>query len=429
MVVMRKLRTNLALSAVSNVALALSQFLLIWLIASEGSVESVGQFVLVQTILAPIFMFSQMELRPVVAASARSPQHLIQAIRTRCVTSTAASLCILIPVAFLISDVNLRGLFIALTAMKFIESISDIIYGAFQNQDHFHWTSRAALLKCCIGIPLLSITLSLTGSIVLAASSLAISRALVLFLHDLPLFRKQLTLPSDASLEEILDQNLIRWQALLPLGITALLLSLNSGIPRYALSLWHGNEVVGQFSIIATVLLAATTLSASISQTFASQLGHAFLTHDQFTFKTIRIRIAKVQFGLVVFAVLCVLLAGKTFLHITFGNSAISLYPYLVFLMIASATPIASGMTYTTLLAIKQYRWILPLNLLVVSTTLGINLLLVPRSGMTAAILGIALGGLPMVLIGQFIIWKETCPPGNSLQIAHSSPREVPCVV
>src|ERR1035438_7188079 len=128
------LRLNFSWTIVGNVIYGGTQWGILVLLARLGDAEAVGQFSLGLAIAAPVMLFASLSLRAVQATDARFQVQFRDYAGLRILMTITA-----VSVIFGIGGVLYRGettLTIAAFALtKGIESLSDVVYGLWQQQE------------------------------------------------------------------------------------------------------------------------------------------------------------------------------------------------------------------------------------------------------------------------------------------------------
>ena len=246
----RSLRINFAWTLAGNVIYAGTQWGILVLLARLGTPATVGQFSLGLAITAPIMLFASLQLRAVEATDAQRLFGFSHYAGLRLLTTVAA-----ISVILAISTVAYRGdiaLVIAAFALsKGIESLSDVIYGLWQQQERMELIAKSLILRGLLALVLSGICFASFGTVWAAVCGIAAAWGVVFAVYDMPH-----AIPVAATTDESIVpsfsiasmKNLFRVS--LPLGIVAMLVSLNINVPRYVIYHVEGVRELGIFSAV-----------------------------------------------------------------------------------------------------------------------------------------------------------------------------------
>jgi O-antigen/teichoic acid export membrane protein len=255
-------------------------------LAKLGTPELVGQYALALAITGPIFLFTNLGLRPAQATDAKRDYAFPDYFGLRIVATLAALVATV--VATLLGGYPLWvGLVIvAVGCRKAVESISDVIEGALQQHERLDLNARADMAKSVLVILGFGGGLLITASLPVAIALGTCAYAIVVLTYELPNARR-VTLgdSTDASPDGRVS---VLWPSFafstllrlgcttLPLGITMLLLSLNTNIPRYFIEGCLGTRELGLFAAVAYVLVAGNMVISALGQSASPRLARNF---------------------------------------------------------------------------------------------------------------------------------------------------------
>ena len=150
----RSLRLNVSWTFAGNVFYAACQWGMLVVLAKLGSPEMVGRFALALAVTAPVFMFTNLQLRAVQATD-RSHQFAFADYLGLRILSTALALAVIVGLAawshyhypfWIAAVIVMVGL------AKGSESISDAIYGIVQWHERMDLIARSMMLKGLISL-------------------------------------------------------------------------------------------------------------------------------------------------------------------------------------------------------------------------------------------------------------------------------------
>ena len=267
------LRWGFLATLLGRFAYAGCQWGILAVLAKLGSPESVGAFGWAMALTAPLFMFSTMQLRFVVATDAREEFDWRDFVALR-----------LAPRAWLGSIfVGLLAagywpthtwLILAVATAKAIECFSDLVLGLLQQRERMDRVGWLQLLKGIGSLVVVALMFHGTRQVVLAAWGMAVVWLIVLFVAEMPATRwsmgGRLSWRPRWQWDRLLH---LLWFAL-PAGCCRhLLISFNSNLPRYFIQATAGERDLGIFVAIASLVLLGETVYRAASQAVTARLA------------------------------------------------------------------------------------------------------------------------------------------------------------
>jgi O-antigen/teichoic acid export membrane protein len=372
----------------------------------SGTTEMVGQLSLGFAICAPIFLFFQLRLRAASATDAGCEYEAPEYFTLRCLCTVLALVTV--------GVVCLRGHISAQTAAtvlvvavaKAIESGSDLFYGFLQNADRVRPVALSMTARGVLGLLGFFRILSWTHSLLWALCALCVGWAVVLVGFDLPIAGSLIGKGEGGNL-----RIRWRWEALgklawlsLPLGVSAMLMSLAINIPRYVIDHVDGAAEVGLFSALAYLTIASGMVVNSLAEVTVPRFARLFNTS----------RYAEAR-RLLAHSIMATVIIGGTFIVVAafFGDPLITIVyraqyartgSLLAWLMVAAALAnIASIFSYVLLAARKFKLHLACLVALTLTTALG-SFLLVPRWHTKGAAIASILGFFVQAVIAAVYV-------------------------
>ena len=299
----RGLRENFAWTLLGNGIYAATQWGLVVVIAKLGSAELVGQFALGLAVAAPIFLFWRLSLGPVQATDARREFELGHYLALRILTIPAALVCVGVIVLATHYRQQVAWVVLAVAFAKASEALADPFYGALQKRERMDEISKSMIAKGLLAWAGFALVFLLTSSLVWSIATLAAVWAVVIFVFDL---RKTVALLT-------VDECKPRWERrqlfrlallALPVGIAAMLLSLNTNIPRYFVESTLGERALGIYAAMAYPILALGTVVNALGQTASPRLARLYAERDASGYTRLLLKLIALGVGMGVIAVL-----------------------------------------------------------------------------------------------------------------------------
>lgn len=381
------LATSATATLAASVAYGACQWLLFPLAARAGSAVGLGQLSVAIAITTPIFLLSMLQLRAVYVADARRNHGGGSYVALRLLGLFMALLLSLVVAIVGTRDTVIVHLVLGLSAFRFAEGISDLLYGVWQAAERLVWVALALTVHGVLSVMAFGLALFLQFDLVEAMAAMAFV-ALAWLGAELWFGRARgsgLPAPNRRRGEML---SLLRHA--FPLGLAGALLALNTNIPRLLLFTVKGPAEVGGFSALHQLTLAGSVAIAAVGQAAAARLARYF-KDDVRRYEALSRRLA--INGLIWGSVLAsgAAIGGHALLGSLYGAAYSWLSTDLVWMCVAMLPAYAaSGLGYAVNAAgifAPQVR----VYLTTVACTLLLGLLLIPRSGLKGAI--IATGG------------------------------------
>jgi O-antigen/teichoic acid export membrane protein len=295
----RRVIKNAAWTVAGNVVYAGCQWGIIVILAKVGSTEMVGQFSMAFAISAPIMLFANLGLRPLQATDANREFQLAEyfGLRVAMIGAGLSLIVVAVVVGRFEATTTLVICFISLG--KAVESISDVIYGALQQHEWLDRIARSLMLKGVCSLTLLGGVLHFSENSAYGAGALLVSSVLTLLLYDvrnLGVLRQQRygweLLRQAGRIIGILSRydggSLFRlFKTAAPLGLAAMLVSLNISVPIYFLYHFMGEEAVGVYAGMAYLIAAGSTVVTALGEAAVPRLARYYLAGRLEQFKAL----------------------------------------------------------------------------------------------------------------------------------------------
>ena len=419
----RSLRINFAWTLAGNVIYAGTQWGILVLLARLGTPATVGQFSLGLAITAPIMLFASLQLRAVEATDAQRLFGFSHYAGLRLLTTVAA-----ISVILAISTVAYRGdiaLVIAAFALsKGIESLSDVIYGLWQQQERMELIAKSLILRGLLALVLSGICFASFGTVWAAVCGIAAAWGVVFAVYDMPH-----AIPVAATTDESIVpsfsiasmKNLFRVS--LPLGIVAMLVSLNINVPRYVIYHVEGVRELGIFSAVGYILVSGNLVVNSLGQSAIPRLAAYFSGGRLDGFRRLSNRLIYIGAALGALGVLASLFAGRWILTVLYGREYADHVHLLAWMMAAAGFTYMAAFAGYSLTAARKFRVQMPLFAFIALLTFGLCAVMVRTNGATGAAQAMCAAGFVQLMATNWLLRHDRRAKSTCGQFA--SPREL----
>src|SRR5690606_3155190 len=127
----------------------------------------------------------------------------------------------------------------------------------------------------------------------------------------------------------------LTWLAL-PLGFVAMLISLNTNIPRYFVERYLGEAQLGIYAAMAYLIVAGNTVVSALGQSVISRLAAYYAEGNRRAYARLLGRLLAIGAGLGLVGVLVALLAGELILNLLYGPEYAAEAGVFVWIMVAA---------------------------------------------------------------------------------------------
>ena len=378
------LRNNFSWTLVGNLVYAACQWGMISVLAKLGSAAIVGQFALGLAVAAPVFMFTNLQLRGIQATDAHSQYEFADYFTLRCLATTAglaAVVCVMVVSRY---DRSTCSVILLVAIAKAVESLSDCTSGLLQKYERLDQVAVGFMIRGVLSLLIFAAAFWYFHSVIASVVGLVVAWSTVVIAYDFRRARRLLGVG-----DRFLRINPARLRALavlsFPLGLVMALISLNVNLPRYILEHKLGAADLGIFASLAYMVTAVNMVIGALGQSATARLARMFATGQ---LRDFRLLLAKlIGFG----ASICILGAP---LAACFGRPIITfLYRpeyadhiavFVIMVAAAGVNAMGSFLGYGVTAA-RLFKPQVPVLVAVVATTFGFALLLVPRYGLAGA--------------------------------------------
>lgn len=417
-------RSNFVWSLAGNVLYALSQLGVLVLLAKLCSQETVGMYQFGIAVTSPIFLFAGLQLRRLQATDANDEfqfGHYLALQLAACAVAMlacwgagwfsedhAASLAVILLVGF----------------SKAIETLSNTFYGLFQQRERLDRISKSMVLQSVLSAAGLCGGVVLTGDIVWACAWSAIARLVSVVVYDVPSVlwlaggeTKKDRRPSaighrPSACLPLWERGPLWRLAMLgvPLGVTGMLVSLNTNFPRYFVEQFGGKAELGIFGALCAPLYAMHTLTKSLESSASARLARLHASGDVRGFRRLLGQLMVTHTAVALAGVVAAWLFGRPLLTLLFNADYAAHADVFVAIMWATLVATSAGVMMTALIAARFIQIQLPLIAATSLAALVACWWLVPRFGMHGAAWSLAISKLPYLAYGLWMIARMKSP-------------------
>lgn len=391
------LTKNFAWTLAGNVFYAACQWGILIAIAKLGTPAMLGEFALGLAVSAPVFMFTALQLRAVLATDTHDEYRFGHYLAVRILGTAIGLLAIVIFVDMAAFQRGTAAVILLVSLAKTAETFSDIIYGLWQKHERFARIAIALTGRGIGSLAAVAAVLRYTQNISWSIAAMALVWILWLLTFERDGARRVL--------KRFSPQEHFRpdWQwdqckklvvLALPLGVVILLLSLNANIPRYFVERYLGEAALGYFAAMAYVFVAGNTVMAAIGQSALPRLARHFKS-DPPAFKRLLTTMSLIGAAVGFAGIAVALIWGRMVLQLLYRVDYAAYSGVFAWLMVAAAVGYVGSMLGYGMMAARAYRAQVPLFLTAAALTALACWFLIPPLGL--------LGSAYAVLIGAAI--------------------------
>lgn len=371
------MKTNVLWALTGRGSYAASQWLVMVLIAHLAGVHTLGNYSYSMALIAPVLMFSQLNMRAVQVVDVREETAFSTYLAARW-TSTALAAVILAAMAWLNrADPELMWAMLALTCMKGAESVSDIYLGVLVRQENQRRIALSTLLRSATSIALVALCLLLADNLVLGLWLAAAGWMLQLALYDRHISARR----AAVDYRQIAQ---LMWRSF-PFGLVMALSTLFIYAPVYVTKSARGAADVGYLSSLLFFFSLGRMVLTTVTEVYLPRLAAAF-QNGQYgeLWRSVRHLFAVAMVwgaGGVAF----VALFGDILLGICYGADFKGQAPALLWIMLAALISYISQIFFC-LLTLARLAWEQFVLYIIATATCALAALwLVPAQGVLGA--------------------------------------------
>lgn len=387
------LRRNISWTLAGNITYAGCQWGMLIAIARLSSPETLGQFAFAVAVVAPIFMFANMNLRYVQVTDIRDQFMPQDYISLRLLTSAVAFM-VVVAAVWSFDSLTIGLVILGLACTKVFESLSDILHGIQHKHERMAWINLARGIRGVASLAAIALILSSTGSLIAAIVGLAFVNLLVLFAIDLPTARMPVGRALDVTKISVHAKLGILYRLAivsLPLGLGAALLTFNVNLPRYFIVYHLDAAALGYYAAAAYMIVATDIIVRSARTSALPRLARLFQEHRIREFCLLTARLMLLGFFTVLPCLLLVWVAGGTILAWIYGPEYAASGTAFFWLVVASLIWQSSVPT-AALWAMRCYWTEFSIRVVTTLTIAVAAMLLVPQYGLLGAAWSVVAG-------------------------------------
>jgi O-antigen/teichoic acid export membrane protein len=395
------LRANFAWTFAGNVLYGVCQWGMLSVLAKMGNASIVGQFTLGLAVSAPVFMFTNLQLRAVQATDVNAEHGFANYFTLRLFATLLGLLVVAALLPFVGTSSAVRVVILLVSLSKCVECMSDVTAGLLQREEQLKRVAISLMMRGVASVLVFSVTFAYLQSLALSISAMCGVWLAVLLFYDVrnvralighhdPFFR--------------FDGSELKRLALLglPLGWVAALLSLIMNIPRYFLQHYRGLADQGIFASLAYLLIAISLLVTALSVSVTTRLARLFADGDLRQFVRLLTKLSMLGVLIAVVGVPLMFLVGRPMLTLLYRREYADHVGLLALFVGIAGLYTIGAFLFCGMTATRSFRAQVPVYLTAMLIGAATSSLLVPHYGLIGAALGL-LSSMTIQMLGG--IW------------------------
>jgi O-antigen/teichoic acid export membrane protein len=382
------LRGNVVWTFGGTLVYSAAQWAMLASISKLGTPYMVGQFALGLAVSAPVYMFTNMQLRTIQATDAKGIFSFPDYFGLRVVASAAGLAIVLLLAMFNGDSHQTRLIVIAVGAAKCLESLSDAVYGLCQKHERMKFISISLGIKGIGSVAALFLILRLTSSLFEASCAMAAWWLLLFFCVDLRWAARLVKLEPPHPRKWLPDFNRRTLAKLsfiaFPMGIQTMLASLAVNVPRYVVDHDMGTAMLGRFAAMAYFIVAGHTVIAAVGNSVQAPLSRCW--HSSLpAFRRLLFKCGAFAFAVGLAGALLAAVAGRAILTLFYNPEYATHQEVFVMLMFSAAFYYVGSILGGGVAIVRRFWTYTLLYSFVPLLALLVAWLLIPRMGLMGA--------------------------------------------
>lgn len=386
-----------------NVVYAGCQWGMVSVLAKFGGASTVGELTLGLAVSAPIFMFTNLQLRAVQATDVNAESTFADYFTLRFVATLFGLMVIIGLLPFAGTSAAVRLVILVVSVSKCAECMSDMTAGLLQREERLKLVAISLMIRGSGSVLVFSLTFAYARNLAFSLIAMSGVWLAVLLFYDLPNARVLIG-RHDAYFR--LDRRALRRLAMLglPLGWVATFGSLCVNIPRYFLQHYLGLAEQGIYASLAYLVVAINLVVLALTQSVTTRLAHLFAQGEIEQFGRLVMRLSMLGVLIAVVGVPLTFLLGRPLLAFLYRREFADHVGLLALFVGIAGIFTIGAFIFCGLTAARSFRVQVPIYFgAMLVGTIGAALL-VPLYGLIGAGLALLLSALTVVLGGWWMM-------------------------
>jgi len=377
------LRVSFSWTLAGNAVYAITQFGMLSVLAKLGSAAVVGQYALALAISAPVFMFTNLQLRGVQATDACDEYEFADYFSLRCLSTAVGVLTIALIALLAGYDADTKVVILLVAIAKAVETFSDVIAGHLQKFERLDQVARALMIRGLASVFNFSAVFFVTRNLIISLSVLSLTWLATIGLYDFRVLARVLTSGNYFCFSGPILRKLV-WLSL-PLGVVMALNSLSTNIPRYILERKLGTAELGVFASLAYLVTAMSLISIALGQSVTARLSRLFAAGELNAFRSLTGKLLLLAAGLGMGGVAIASMFGRPVLTFVYRPEYAEQVNLLIVMVVDASVTAASIFLGFAMTAARCFRAQITIMIVNLVVTIVCTFLLLPHFGLLGA--------------------------------------------
>jgi O-antigen/teichoic acid export membrane protein len=397
------LRANFAWTFAGVVLYGACQWGMLSVLAKMGNASIVGQFTLGLAVSAPVFMFTNLQLRAVQATDVSAETEFANYFTLRLLATLLGLMAIFAQLPFVRASSTVCVVIVLVSVSKCVECMSDVTAGLLQREEQLKRVAISLMMRGIASVLVFSLTFTYFRNLALSVAAMSGVWLAVLLFYDVPNARA--LIGRHEAFFRFDWRGLWRLAMLgLPLGWVATLASLNVNIPRYFLQHYLGLADQGIYASLAYLVVAINLIVAALSASVTTRLARLFADGDHRQFVRLLTKLSMLGVLIAAAGVPLTFLFGRPLLTLLYRREYADHVGLLALFVGTGGLYTIGAFLFCGLTAARMFRVQVPVYLAAMLVGVTGSALLVPRYGLIGAGLGLLLSVIIIVLGGIWVL-------------------------
>jgi O-antigen/teichoic acid export membrane protein len=374
-------------------------------LAKLGNASIVGQFTLGLAVAAPVFMFTNLQLRAVQATDVSAETGFANYFTLRLLATLLGLIVIVALLPFAGSSSAVRVVILLVSVSKCVECMSDVTAGLLQREEQLKRVAISLMMRGVASVLAFSLAFAYFRNLAISVAAMSVVWLAVLLAYDV---RNVRALNGGHDRFFRFNRHELRRLMMLglPLGWVATFAALNVNIPRYFLQHYLGLADQGIYASLAYLVVAINLVVAALSVSVTTRLARLFAEGHLKQFVRLLTKLSMLGVLIAAVGVPLTFLVGRPLLTLLYRREYADHVGLLaLFVGIAGLSTIGSFLT-SGLTAARAFR-VQPF-IYSVAMLIGVaaSALLVPRWGLIGAGVSLLLSMMILMLGGVWVLYQ-----------------------
>jgi O-antigen/teichoic acid export membrane protein len=384
------LRRNFSWALFGNLVYSACNWAMILVIAKLGKPEMVGQYAIGQAVTSPIILLARLQLRYLQVTDTSRDYQFLDYLGLRLITLVLAMLAIT-GITWWGYQGATVAVILAVGLLGSVESISDIFYGLMQKNEKMDIIALSMASRGILWLVAMAVTIHFTRNVIWGLVGASLVSLAVLVMFDVPnavgVLRMGATIGKHDSIPISLVLKKQARLALLsaPIGITVMLNSYTSAVPRYFLMEHIGEYGLGIFAAVASLLGIGERVTGSLGQSACPRLARLYASASRKGFTSLLWKVVGISVLVGALPLAAAIVAGEGILTVLFKPEYAREDEVLIWLLASGVLHCVTSGLGVGLTAARRFKLQVPMSAIGLGTAALTNWLLIPGEGLRGA--------------------------------------------